>query len=123
MSTYMEVYSLLTVNSNPVFDSEKVKETSFGVNDSNSESLATISMWTFRNFSISLMLTPPLPIMDAIRSSFTITLTRFADKISTSALESYFLYYSLILSSANFSIPAFSPCFTTGTITFSSPKV
>ena len=81
ISTYMEVYSLLTVNSSPVFDSEKVKETSSGVNDSNSESLATMSMWTFRNFSISLMLTPPLPIIDAIRSSFTITLTRFADKI------------------------------------------
>ena len=85
------MYPLSTVRSKAVLDSEKLKGRSCEVKDNNSESLATISIWTLRNFSISLMLIPPLPIIDAIQSSFTITLTRFADKISTSALESYFL--------------------------------
>ncbi len=44
MSACIEVYSLLTVKSNAVLDSEKLKGISLEVNDKDSESLATISM-------------------------------------------------------------------------------
>ena len=90
MSVYIDVYSLFTVKSNVVLDSEKLKGRSSEPNDNDSESVATTSMWTLRNFSISLILVPPLPIIDAMQSSCTLTLTRFSDKISTCTLESYF---------------------------------
>ena len=101
------MHSLLTVSSKAVFDSENVKGRSCEVKDKVSEFFATTSMWTCRDFSISLMFEPPRPIIDGMYCSFTRTLTRLSDKISTCALGSYLLKVSFILSSANFSIPTF----------------
>ena len=60
---------------------------------------------------MSLMFEPPLPIIDGIHCSSTKTFTLLSDKISTSALGSYFLKVSFILSSASFSIPTLSALF------------
>ena len=44
MSVYIDVYSLFTVKSNVVLDSEKLKGRSSEPNDNDSESVATTSM-------------------------------------------------------------------------------